>query len=411
MLSRALPLFLLIAGAACAQSAEVFAQVDGMLHSLSQITGWEVKRKVPSEILTRKEFAKIVAGGVKDAEGDKDVRATEITLKMFGLAPWDFNLARESGDLIEEQAAAFYDPRKKRLFILESIPEGNEQRMALVHELAHALADQHYPLNKYLEGAKTDDEATARQSVVEGQASWLSWAYIAQSAGRRAEVPRALLDELSGAVGGTGADFPVLSRVPLYIRESLVFPYSEGMRFQDAVYRRIGSGAFDRLFQEPPRSTHEILHPDEYGSSAQPTEPALPDLDRILGRQARELRKLIEGDVGEFDYSALLRQYIPEREGRSAARGWRGGTYRLYEHKKERYPVLVHSSEWGSPEAAREFFRLYKEVLRGKWKRMDVRSDSETELTGAGDTGDFLVRLDGVYVQCVEGIHRSGPVQ
>src|SRR5215813_11452087 len=113
---------------------------------------------------------------------------------MFGLVPQDFNLARESADLITEQAAAFYDYRKKRLFVLDTNQSSNEQRLALAHELAHALADQQHPLKKYLKDAKDDEDATARQAVIEGQASWLSWAYLSLRAGRKAEVPSALLD-------------------------------------------------------------------------------------------------------------------------------------------------------------------------------------------------------------------------
>ena len=80
----------------------------------------------------------------------------------------------------------------------------------------------------------------------------------------------------------------------------------------------------------------------------------------------------------------LLRQYIGETEGREAASHWRGGVYRLYEHKKEKYPVLAHSSEWDSPEAARTFFELYQRVLRAKWKKLEIASSSCGGF-GAGD--------------------------
>jgi len=193
MPARFLILVALLAGTAPAQTTPpLFSQVDEMLKGLSEITGWKVQRTVPSETLSREKFAKMVQDGVKDAEGDKETHAAEVALKMFGLVPQDFNLARESADLITEQAAAFYDYKKKRLFVLESTQNSNEQRLALAHELAHALADQQHPLNKYLHDAKNDEEATARQAVVEGQASWLSWAYLSRRSGRKAEVPVAM---------------------------------------------------------------------------------------------------------------------------------------------------------------------------------------------------------------------------
>ena len=178
-----------LAGAAFAQNA-LFSQVDDILRALSDITGWKVQRTVPAEILSKDNFRKMVEEGVKDAEGDKETRAAEIALKMFGLVPQDFNLAQESGDLLAEQAAAFYDYRKKRLFVLDSTKNDNEQLIALAHELAHALADQQHPLRKFIGDADGDEQTTARQAVIEGQATWLSWAYLSKKAGGRGEVPR-----------------------------------------------------------------------------------------------------------------------------------------------------------------------------------------------------------------------------
>lgn len=384
---------LLLCATASAQSP-LFSQVDGMLASLSKITGWKVKRKVPSQILPRAEFARMVQDGVAAAERDKETRAAELTLKMFGLVPWDYKLAQESADLIEEQAAAFYDTRKKKLFVLDNIPDGPEQRVALAHELAHALADQQFGIEKYLNAAKDDDAFTARESVIEGQASWLSWAYMAEQAGGRPEVPRQLLDELAD-VGATGDNFPVLERTPLYIRESLTFPYTEGMKFQDAIYRKLGVAAFDQVFRDAPLSTQEILHPETYADALRPTHPVLPKQSSV--------RLLAEGDVGEFDFSALLRQYGSDADGRLSSE-WRGGTYRLYEHKKTKAPLLLHVSEWSSPQAAQAFFQAYAGVLRHKWPRMAVRSESGGEISGTGERGDFLLRISGASVLSVEGI-------
>ena len=411
-----LGLFLSLACAALAQNLApptnaIFSQVDDILQTLSDITGWRVQRTVPAEILSKDNFRQMVEEGVKDAEGDKETRAAEIALKMFGLVPQDFNLAQESGDLLAEQAAAFYDYKKKRLFVLDSTKADNEQLIALAHELAHALADQQHPLQKFIRDADGDEQSTARQAVIEGQATWLSWAYLSKKAGGRGEVPPALVDRLAEGAGASGDDFPVFSQAPLYIRESLTFPYTEGMRFQDAVYRDLGPAAFERVFRDPPRSTQHIMHPETYLAGRMPTMPVLPRLEVAVGKEARHFRILTDGDVGEFDYSVLLRQYIGEAEGREAATHWRGGVYRLYEHKKEKYPVLAHSSEWDSPAAARTFFDLYQRVLRAKWKKLEIATSSGTEVSGTGDDGRFSLRLDGVTVHSIEGIQSQERVR
>ncbi len=76
----------------------------------------------------------------------EDARAEELTLKMLGLVPADFDLRKNTLDLLTEQAAAFYDYNQKKLFVLKGSGGGNpgaaasdEERVALVHELAHAL--------------------------------------------------------------------------------------------------------------------------------------------------------------------------------------------------------------------------------------------------------------------------------
>ena len=409
MFLRLLP-FLLLGCTAFAQTS-IFSHVDDMLRTLSDITGWKVQRTVPAEILAKEKFSKMVQEGVKDAETSKETHAAEVALKMFGLVPQDFNLAQESGDLLAEQAAAFYDYKKKRLFVLDSTKADNEQLIALAHELAHALADQQHPLRKFIGDADGDEQQTARQAVIEGQATWLSWAYLSKKSGGRGEVPPALVDRLAESAGASGDDFPVFSQAPLYIRESLTFPYTDGMRFQDAVYRELGPAAFERVFRDPPRSTQHIMHPQTYLTGRMPTMPALPRLEDAVGKEARHFRILADGDVGEFDYSVMLRQYIGETEGRDAASHWRGGVYRLYEHKQAKYPVLAHSSEWDSPEAARVFFDLYQRVLRAKWKKFEIASSSPGLVTGTGDNGRFSLRLDGAIVHSVEGIQSPEKVR
>ena len=411
MFRRLFVAVLLFATAAFAEPAPaitppaVFSQMDQMVSTLAEITGWPVKRKVPSEILSKDKFRRYLSSHIKDSSQDKETRAEELALKMFGLVPQDFNLGRETEELLGEQAAAFYDYKKKRLYIIDSTPAGEEQQMALVHELAHALADQQHSLGKYLnQGSPDSDASTAREAVMEGQATWLTWAYEAKRAGGKGEVPLRLLDQLTQETGDN-AEFPVLDKTPLYMRESLLFPYNQGARFQDAVYRKMGRDAFEAVFARAPSSTQQILHPADYFDKTVPVAVEPLGIDKMMGKQqAGQFRGVIEGAVGEFDHAVLLRQYVGEREGTEAARHWRGGAFRLYEHKKDNYPVLSYVSQWDAPESARAYFALYQRVLKGKWKKMEVTSATATEVSGAGDSGRFTVRISGSSVQSVEGL-------
>jgi transcriptional regulator of met regulon len=400
MLVRLVLLALLIAPAPAQQKpSSLFQEVDEMTSALSEITGWPIKRKVPAKIITKAEFRRQVESRMKGASANKEVHAEEVTLKMFGFIPQDFDLAKETVDLVSEQAAAFYDYSKKRLFVLDSTSEGSEQRVALVHELAHALADQQHPLGKYLKKDNPDDDgSTAREAVMEGQATWLTWAYVSKRNGGKPEVSKEMIEKLTDNSGSEGTDFPVFAKEPLYLRESLVFPYDEGMKFQDAVYHKLGRKSFDEVFVRPPRSTQQILHPADYMEDEKPVDVDPPSLDK------KQFRVINDGSVGEFDHSMLLRQFVPEKEGRAAASHWRGGSFRLYENKKEKYPVLSYASEWSTPEAAREVFTLYQRVMKGKWKSMTVTDRAPDHVYGSGDSGKFELRVSGTHVTSLEGL-------
>jgi hypothetical protein len=404
---RRVLLFLFWGAFAAAQNsvgpAKLFDQIDDMLRSLSEITGWPVHHTVPAKMIGNDQFRGILKSHV-DKSDPKKVRAEELTLKMFGLVPADFSLLKETVDLFGEQVAAYYDSDKKRLFVLDNVATEMDRRIALVHELAHALADQQHSLLKYMhKNPDSDDASTARQAVMEGQATWLTWAYVASREGGKPEVPPAMLDSLAKAAGGSN-QMPVYAQAPLYFRESLVFPYTEGLRFQDAVYRKLGRAGFEQVFARAPLSTQNILHPETYLNKSAPSTVHVPELRESIGKEASRFRALTDGDLGEFDVSVMLRQYVDEKEGAEAASHLRGAAFKLYESKKDKLPLLVYVSEWDSAESARRYFELYQSVLKGKWKKMEVARSTSDLLTGAGDSGKFEVHLAGVTVQDLEGL-------
>jgi hypothetical protein len=395
-----LPLVLLLAALLYAADQPPFFSEIGTIESgLSSITGLRFTRPVPYGLLNKDQLRVFLEDRIKKALKPSDLRAEELTLKMLGLIPSDFDLRQNTVDLLTEQAAAFYDYNKKKLFVLEGSGEGMEERTALVHELAHALADQHFHLGKYIqEGARSDDGSTARLAVMEGQATWLMAAYLSKQDGGPAEVPDHMLDLMTESIQSSAREYPIFSKAPLYIRESLVFPYAGGMIFQNAVFRKLGRDSFSEVFTHPPLSTQQIMHPDLYLAHRAPTNPAPP---RVPDPHA--FRSLVEGNLGEFDYRVLLSQYSTEEQGKAAATHLAGSSYAVLEHKHDKSPVLVYASTWDSPESARQYFELYVKVLRGKWKTVEFASQTPSELAGHGDSGYFRTWLDGSTVNHIEG--------
>ena len=377
---------------------QIFREIETSLQSLRDVTGLQAKKRVDYDLITRDKVNQFLKERVKDAVKPEELRAEEITLKKFGFVPPDFDLAKSTVDLLTEQAAAFYDYHKKKLFLTDWAPSAMQQT-ALVHELAHALADQNFNLERFInKGGKSDDSELARMAVMEGQATWLMTEVLARNAGLSLKSNPGLLEAATGG-GDPGAQFPVFNSVPLYLRETLVFPYTEGARFQHAVFEKLGKQAFAEVFRRPPDTSQQILHPEKYFAHTQPAMPPFPRLS--LGKGYKDLA---EGMLGELDHAILIRQFGDTAQADALAPHWTGGRYLLVENRAKSRIVLQYVSEWDSPDAARDFFAFYKQVLRKKWTKMEIASETSEAASGTGDDGYFLVTLTGNRVSSVEGL-------
>jgi hypothetical protein len=402
---KALALAALLAAGAIAQSGvdasqsrEIFSEIGDILHDLHDITGFKIKHRVPAEIITRDKVKQFLEQRMKEASSPEDIRVESLTLKKFGFVPQDFDLAKNTVDLLTEQAAAFYDFHRKRMFITDWTPSSTREP-ALVHELGHALADQNVNLDKFIkQGQKSDDGSMARLAVMEGQASWLMAEYLARKAGQSLATSPDLLNTMAHSIESGASEFPVFDSEPLYLRETLTFPYSQGLLFQNAVYDRMKQKAFAEVFRNPPVSTQQILHPDTYFSGLQPARPALPQLPDAHG-----YKRIADGTVGELDFSVLLEQYAGHDESAAVSPHWRGGVYALLEHHSPERVVLLYAVEWDDAASAAHYFRLYRQVLAKKWKHLAIESESPSTISGTGDDGYFLVQLTGTVLTSIEG--------
>src|ERR1019366_4515665 len=97
----------------------VCAQVPGIAAELTAISGMKLRHPVPCDFISKEQINQFLKKRVKETTSPEEVRAEELTLKKFGLIPQDFDLAKNEVDLLTEQAAAFYDYNRKKLFITD----------------------------------------------------------------------------------------------------------------------------------------------------------------------------------------------------------------------------------------------------------------------------------------------------
>jgi hypothetical protein len=246
-----------------------------------------------------------------------------MTLKLLGLIPAGLDYSRLLDELASSVVLGFYDPETKELYVgVGDVAELNgAEKASIVHEMTHALTDQHFaygPRTVALDEADRADEYRALIALLEGDARLTEYLWMERHLG---EV------EALGVLLGVGVDasegLDVLSRTPAYVRRSLFFPYEVGVEFVEGLHSAGGFAAVDAAYRNPPISTEHILHPETYSAGESATPPALPDL--TAGTGCAQVRT---GTLGEFDMRALLEQQ-GESDAASAARGWNGDSYVL----------------------------------------------------------------------------------
>lgn len=376
--------------------------IPDILKQLSAITGLEIRKPVVQHTMQRTELKAYFEKRIKEVTKPEEIRLEELALKKLGFVPPDYDLKQATIELMAEQAAAFYDYRAKKMVLLAD-GGGLSEEMALVHELSHALADQHFKLEKFLEkAAGSDDGSLARMAVMEGQATWIMSEFVARRTSQSLKDSDEMVEMMAAMASSGGSGFPVFEKAPLYMRESLVFPYSQGMRFQHRIIRELGQQAFIEVFQKAPETTQEILHPEIYlerrkSARSLPRNPDLPPLPK-----PKTWKRLTDGTSGEFDHHIWLKQY--DKENQSLAASWRGGFYALWERRRGPRVALTYASRWDSPESAQQFFQSYRKILEGKSRDFAVQTATATQLEGTNSDGRFLIRLDGDRVTAMEGL-------
>jgi hypothetical protein len=195
----------------------------------------------------------------------------------------------------------------------------------------------------------------------------------------------------SGAVAEMDKD-PLLAKAPLYIRDELLFPYLAGTGFsQQFLKAHSGWADLKILFDNPPVSTQQILHPEMYLAGVKPEKVTLPDWKGIVP----EDWKLLEANVlGEFGLGEVLKQFLGQGRADTLSPAWRGDRYAVFESEKTKKTALVYRLALNNADDAARFLGQYSEALEVKYK-------TRTNLFRRPNYFQFQTNDGGVYIRCL----------
>ena len=331
-----------------------------MLRRAEEYRGLKALRPVAAGTVDSRRLKERVTVSIAEDYTPEELKSLETSLKAFGLIPESLDLRRYLPELLSSQVAGFYDPERKYLALVrpdKEMPEGADDTV-LVHELTHALQDQHFDLHRFESRDPMSDMDTALTALFEGDATLVMLDF--QMGGRAEALPGTeeamarIMAEPEKLIAAS-PDFPgakEIAAAPAWLRDTLLFSYFQGSAFCVSARRRGGQALLDYAYTtDPPRSTEQILHPEKWHTRRDdPVGLRLPD----LGGELPGYRKTAEGVMGELSLRIFLRESLKDAERSNAgAAGWGGDRFAVYEREGGRLVAWV--TDWDTEADAGEF--------------------------------------------------------
>jgi hypothetical protein len=319
------------------QGSDRSLDVERVAHRLERVRKLEFKKIPPVRTISAEQAREEGLAALDEDYPPNRRAADEQVMTLLGLLPEGSDLRELAGTVFAEEVAGFYDDRTKEMTLVDDAGGAGAGEITLAHELTHALEDQHFDIAP---GSGLDDERSARVALVEGTATVAMADYAVRFLTGGAAQRGDLLDQLSLVELLESS-----SDLPPYMQRSLLFPYTGGARFVDAIGTWGPANA--ALRGEGPASTEQILHPAKYRAGEEPATvspapPPGPGWERVT-----------RGTIGEFDTGELVRTSdSPVRAARAAA-GWGGGRYDLW--RRGGRSLLALAWRWDTARDAAEF--------------------------------------------------------
>jgi hypothetical protein len=373
--------------------------------------GLQPRSQVPVVLLSPTELRQNVVNDFLADYTDEETADDVYELSIIGLVDPGFDLRDLYINLFSEQIAGYYDNEMKEMFVVQGQGFEGPERLTYAHEFTHVLQDQNYDIENGLnyndDACEADTERCAAiQALIEGDATlseytWYQYYATAQDQQQVIQYYNSLKS-------------PVYDSAPDFLKEDFVFPYNQGLTFVQTIHDQGGWTAIDAVYNDPPVSTEQILHPELYPADT-PIPVDLPDIANALGDGWREVSR---NQMGEwYTYLILARgenqnARLDDSTAQSAAAGWGGDEYLVLHNDSQNVTAFVMKCIWDTTNDASEFSAALQRSLNARFG-VNATQQGNTyiwEYTGgystlylSGDTTLWIITPDAPTHQNISG--------
>jgi hypothetical protein len=336
--------------APAADSKALLARARDIQKRVESLRGQKLAKPLRMGVKAKPEITRFIQERLKEEYGPAKVAAEGQMLKLVGLLPATLDYGGFLTQLLTEQVAGFYDHTRQELHIADWIPSFMQDPV-LAHEIFHAVQDQEWGGGKLIDSKKySHDAVQAHAALLEGDATIVMLLYAMSDAdGNAPDLPTAsiMMVAMTIPLQMSSPEYPVMSSAPDYLKQSLIFPYQQGLMFLGGLRQAGWTFAdFRKLYTDPPSSTEQILHPERYAPNR--------DTPSEVGVAPRPgFSRPWEGTAGELHLKQLLLAGLPADRAANAAAGW-DGDFTALEVNGARAVVLA-TVTWDAAADAAEF--------------------------------------------------------
>ena len=287
---------------------------------------------VKVEFLTEAAYKKKTSASTQSlsAQDKKDIANFEGEARALGLIGKTTSLFDSENAIASGGTAAYYDSDAKEM-VIRGTTLSVGLRVTIVHELTHALQDQHFDLNRSFD---TEGGNSFFQALAEGDATRIENAYVDQLS--QAE-QKAYFDE-QDANSSQAQDS--LSGISPSLLQLFDAPYALGEPMTTLIVDEKGVGELDALFRHPPQSDEGMFNVFTLLDGQKPKTVAAPTL-------ASGEKQTDAGDFGSVSWYLVLASFVDQRTALAAVDGWGGDAYVGY--RKNNLPCIRIAFEGDTP--------------------------------------------------------------
>ncbi len=224
---------------------------------------------------------------------------------------------------------------------------------------------------------ENDEMDNAREAVIEGQAQAMMFQYAIAPTGHSIATSPALVDAMEEETLTGTPSTKVFNDAPIFMKESLTFPYSYGMDFVVKLMQKGGKEkAFAGVLQKssahhaPDHAARDLsVRRKDRAHARAGFQARFQGLSEVRHRRDGRVRcrgadRAIRGKAAlEADVSRVARRILLRRQVKARCQ------VRL--QPQPRPSALLYVSRWSSADKAAEFAGIYAHSLKQRYKKAD----------------------------------------